>query len=332
MKCIYAFLMLLPIRLVAQQLTPLTTGENLSIRGLSVVDDRTIWVSGTQGKVGLSTDGGNSWTWHQVKGFERTDFRDIEAFDAKTAVIMGIDSPGVVLKTFNAGASWKVVHSDHTKGVFMDAMEFWDDGNGMIVGDPIDKQLYILRTADFGNTWSRYMNHRIAPTQTGEAMFASSGTNIRILTRKEGIAVTGGQSSRVLIHEKWRDLPLLQGSGSTGANSIAVSDIKRTKKHLIVVGGDFMRDTIRTGNAAISRDGVHWEIPQTPPFGYRSCVEFIRNKTFVACGTSGVDITTDAGRNWRNLSKEGYHVVRRAQKGNAIFLAGSKGRIARLTL
>ena len=103
MKFIYAFLMLLPIRLVAQQLTSLSSGENISIRGLSVVDDRTIWVSGTQGKVGLSTDGGNSWTWHQVKGFERTDFRDIEAFDAKTAVIMGIDSPGVVLKTFNAG-------------------------------------------------------------------------------------------------------------------------------------------------------------------------------------------------------------------------------------
>jgi photosystem II stability/assembly factor-like uncharacterized protein len=297
-----------------------------------VVDDQTLWVSGTQGKVGLSTDGGKTWTWQHVKGFEKTDFRDIEAFDARTAVIMGIDSPGVVLKTFNAGASWKLVHTDHSSGIFMDAMEFWEDGNGMIVGDPIKGQLYILRTADFGNSWSRYTQHKITTTVEGEAMFASSGTNIRIFSRNEGIVVTGGRSSRVLIHEKWHPLPLLQGATSTGANSIAVSDIRRPRKHLIVVGGDFLRDTLRTGNCALSRDGIHWSTPDIPPFGYRSCVEFIRNKTFIACGTSGVDITTDAGKIWQNISKDSYHVVRKAKKGSAIFLAGSRGRVAKLAL
>lgn len=288
-----------------------------------MVDNHTIWVSGTQGKIGLSTDGGKTWTWNQVKGFEKTDFRDIEGFDGRTAVIMGIDSPGVVLKTFNGGQTWKTVFIDHIAGVFMDAMEFWEDGNGMIVGDPIKQKPYILRSSDFGNTWTRYLDHTIADLKEGEAMFASSGTNIRALSKKEAVIITGGKSSRILIHENWYDLPLIQGQTSTGANSIAVS-----KDRFIVVGGDFMSDTMATGNAAISNDGKEWRNPKRPPHGYRSCVEYIGNKTFIACGTSGVDMSTDNGENWKLISKEGYHVVRKAKKGNAIYLAGSKGRIA----
>ncbi len=35
----------------------------------------------------------------QVKSFEKTDFRDIEAFDATTAIIMAIAEPAYILKT-----------------------------------------------------------------------------------------------------------------------------------------------------------------------------------------------------------------------------------------
>lgn len=314
---------MLSLQATAQQIVALSSSEKISIRGLSVVDDNTIWASGTQGKIGLSTDGGKTWIWNQVKGLEKTDFRDIEGFDARTAVIMGIDSPGVVLKTFNGGQTWKIVHTENISGVFMDAMEFWENGNGIIVGDPIDRKPFILRTSDFGNNWTRYTHHNITDFNEGEAMFASSGTNIRAYSNKEAVMITGGKSSRILLHEKWYDLPLLQGQNSTGANSIAVS-----KGRFIVVGGDFMHDTIRTGNAAISHDGKTWTIPTTPPYGYRSCVEFISHKTFITCGTSGVDISTDSGENWKLISREGYHVVRRAKNGTAVYLAGSKGRIA----
>ena len=326
-RSIFLLLFTLAIKTNAQEIIPIATGESISIRGLSVVDDRTIWVSGTQGKIGLSLDGGKTWAWNQVNGFEKTDFRDIEGFDARTAVIMGIDSPGVVLKTFNGGKTWKAVYTENIAGVFMDAMEFWEDGNGMIVGDPIDQKPYILRTSDFGNNWVRYTDHKIEDFKNGEAMFASSGTNIKAVSKKEAVIITGGISSRILLNEKWYDLPLMQGQTSTGANSIAIE-----KGRFIVVGGDFMKDTIRTGNAAISNDGKKWFVPTTPPHGYRSCVEFIGQKTFISCGTSGVDISTDNGENWNLISKEGYHVVRKAKKGNTIFLAGSKGRMAKMRL
>jgi hypothetical protein len=50
----------------------------------------------------------------------------------------------------------------------------------------------------------------------------------------------------------------------------------------------------------------------------------------LACGTSGVDISKDRGNNWELISKDGFHVVQKAKKGNTVFLAGSNGRIAQL--
>lgn len=316
---------------VAQQIRTLTAGTQTSLRGLSVVDDQTIWASGSNGMVGLSTDGGQHWKWHQVKGFEKNDFRDIEGFDAKTAVIMAVGEPAFILKTFNGGETWKTVYADSSKGIFLDAMEFWENGNGMVVGDPMDGKIYVCRTADFGNTWLRYEPKSLPMAEDGEAMFASSGTNIRRLSNLEAIVVTGGKRSRLLIHERFMDLPLLQGTASTGANSIALWNVPPRKPRMIIVGGDYKLDTARAGNCIYSTDlGKHWKQPEVPPHGYRSCVEFIDGERALACGTSGVDITEDGGRTWQLVSREGFHVCQKAKKGKKIVLAGSGGRIAAL--
>src|SRR5215831_8542039 len=75
------------------QVVMLTSGTKTSLRGLSVVNDNVIWVSGSHGTVGKSLNSGKNWNWMTVKGFEAKEFRDIEAFDANTAIIMAIDSP-----------------------------------------------------------------------------------------------------------------------------------------------------------------------------------------------------------------------------------------------
>ncbi|HLO80246.1 MAG TPA: hypothetical protein VK166_04790 [Chitinophagaceae bacterium] len=315
----------------AQSITTLTSFENSSIRGLSVVSDDIIWASGSNGMVALSTDGGKLWKWNQVKGFEKADFRDIEGFDHKTAVIMAVAEPAFILKTYNGGETWKVVYSDSTKGMFLDAMEFWDNGNGIVVGDPVDGKIYVARTADFGTTWHRYMSKSLPLTEEGEAMFASSGTNIRRLSNTEGIVVTGGKRSRLLIHEKWLDLPILQGAQSTGANSLAIWNAPPKKPRIVIVGGDFTRDTLTEKNCVYSTDlGKTWKYPDQPPHGYRSCVEFITGEKLISCGTSGVDRSDDGGKTWKLVSKESFHVCQKAKKGNAVYLAGTKGRIGRL--
>jgi photosystem II stability/assembly factor-like uncharacterized protein len=321
----------LPILAHAQKIEILTSGRATSIRGMSVVDDKIAWVSGSNGQVGKSVDGGNTWTWYTVRGFEKSDFRDIEAFDEKTAVIMGVAEPAYILKTFNGGETWKLVYSDSTRGVFLDAMEFWEDGRGMVIGDPTDGKMYMARCIDFGNQWQRTESAKLPALEKGEAFFASSGTNVRAMNFNEACVVTGGKKSRIYIRGRLTDLPLMQGGESLGANSVAVwSKGKKTEK-IVVVGGDFARDTLRTANCVYSTDqGRSWQMPAEPPHGYRSCVEFLDKSTLVACGTSGVDISNDAGKHWNIVSTDGFHVVRKARYGSMVLLAGSRGRIARL--
>src|SRR5690349_20756352 len=166
----------------AQKILPyvevLTSGTQTSLRGLSVVNDNVVWVSGSNGMVGKTTNGGKNWKWYTVKGFEKKEFRDIEAFDAMTALIIAIDEPGYILRTHDGGESWKVVYENRTKGMFLDAMEFWDESSGTVVGDPVNGRFFITRSSDGGNTWQDEISENCPRADSGEACFASSGTNI----------------------------------------------------------------------------------------------------------------------------------------------------------
>jgi hypothetical protein len=321
------------LQISAQQVQQLTSREKISIRGLSVVNNKVVWVSGSKGTVGKSVDAGKTWAWMTVKNFEKSDFRDIEAFDAKTAIIMAIAEPAYILKTTDGGKNWKTVFTDSTKGVFLDAMEFWNDDSGIALGDPVDGKFYIIRTFNGGNNWQKIPFDKLPTADSGEACFASSGTNIRKLDRQQACFISGGLKSRLYIRDTKIDLPIVQGMETTGANSIAVRDSKKLKggMHIIIVGGDFKNDTSQQKNSCLTNDGGKtWIFPGTPPHGYRSCVEYINKEKIITCGTSGVDISLDGGLNWQLISAESFHVCRKAKKGKAVFLAGSNGKIAKL--
>lgn len=292
-----------------------------------------VWVSGSNGTVGRSIDGGNTWKWFTVKGFEKRDFRDIEAFDAATAIIMAIAEPACLLKTTNGGETWKLVYQNKTPGMFLDAMEFWNPQSGIVLGDPVNGKFFIARTFDEGSTWTEIAFDKLPAADSGEACFASSGTNIRKLDKDEACFVSGGKRSRLFSKGKPIDLPLRQGTASTGANSMAVRDDKKRKgsNYLVVVGGDFAADTLMENNCFITKNGGKtWIAPFSPPHGYRSCVEFITKDKLICCGTSGVDLSADGGLNWQLISAEGFHVCRKAKDGKAVFLAGANGRVSRL--
>jgi hypothetical protein len=312
----------------AQTIELLDSNSIISIRGLSVVSDKIIWASGSKGTVARSVDGGKTFQWIIVPGFTKRDFRDIEAFDENTAIIMTVDTSAIILKTTDGGKLWKKVFEDNRPGMFLDAMEFWNSNSGIIVGDPINGKLFIARTFDGGETWRGLPEANYPEAAEGEAMFASSGTNVTKLNKQEAVFVTGGKKSRLFIRDLKIDLPLVQGQDFTGANSIAVYD----EKNIIVVGGDFTKDTSRFKNCTITHNkGKSFKAPTTPPFGYRSCVIYLNKKRLITCGTSGVDVSEDGGDTWRTISLSGFHVVQKAKKGRTVFLAGSRGRIAKLT-
>lgn len=310
----------------AQKIGLLTSGTHSSFRGLSVVSDNVVWVSGSNGTVGRSLDAGKTWQWITVPGHEKKDFRDIEAFDERTAIIMAIAEPAVILKTTDGGSTWEQVYFNDTPGMFLDAMEFWDKDSGIVLGDPIKGRFFIAHTFDGGDSWHEVPYMALPRADSGEACFASSGTNIRIMGKKTACIVSGGLRSRLILRDdRTVDLPIIQGRESTGANSVAVQG----KDHLVVVGGDFTHDTAREKNCAISHDqGKTWMMPAEAPHGYRSCVEYFEKGRLICCGTSGVDISTDEGIHWQLIDPGSFHVCRKAKKGKSVYLAGGGGKVA----
>jgi photosystem II stability/assembly factor-like uncharacterized protein len=315
------------------QVKLLTQETKTCLRGLSVVNDMVVWASGSNGTVGKSTDGGKNWKWFVVKQFEKRDFRDIEAFDAATAVIMCVDAPAYILKTVDGGENWKIVYENKTKGMFLDAMEFWNELSGIVIGDPINGKVFVARSFDGGNTWKDIPNNYRPIADSGEAFFAASGTNVRALDRDESVLVSGGTKSNMYIRDKKINLPIIQGQETTGANSIAVLDHNKLNggSTMIIVGGDFSNPNSDSLNCFFTTNhGKTWKAPKRPPHGYRSCVEYLSKKQLVSCGPTGVDYSFDGGNTWKLISKESFHVTRIAKRGATVYLAGSDGKIGKL--
>ena len=333
-KIVFILLLLASQQIVAQtSIKILTEKKGVSVRGLSVASEKVIWASGSKGNIAKSVNGGETFEWSVVKGYETRDFRAIHAFNDKEAIIVAVAAPAVVLRTIDGGENWHIVTEILDSNMFLDAIHFKDAENGWIVGDPIDNNIFLLHTKDKGATWQEvgveYFN---SPIKEGEAFFASSGTNM-VHSKDALFMVSGGMTSRLWINGYPTNIPIIQGTKTTGANSIAISP---DEQKLIIVGGDFTHDTVRQNNMLclvqkISKGSntKQWQkaIKYQNPNGYRSCVEFINNELVVTCGTSGVDISKNGGQNWNLISNQSFHVVKHQPGKKAAFFAGAGGRI-----
>jgi len=314
----------------SQKILLLDSGKNTSLRGLSVVNDKVAWVSGSNGWVAKMVDG-KSFSWQQVKGFEKLDFRDIESFSADEAIIINAGYPAYILKTKDGGQTWKTVYENKDSLIFLDGMDFWNAKEGIIFGDPINGIMKLLVTKDAGETWQDVSAKANVNLKEGEASFAASGTTIRTFKNKVYIA-TGGKHSRLWNSadkaQTWsvEDIDIIKGEASTGTFSIAIN-----QNTIYAVGGDYLKEESAISNYSFKSTKENtWTKIENNPKGYRSAIEVINKKVILATGPSGVDISNDAGQSWQLFSPKGFHTCRRAIKGKLILFTGSRGQIGKL--
>lgn len=304
-----------------------------SFRSLSVVNDDVAWVGGSKGTIGKTIDGGKHWTFQTVEGFEQVDFRSLYAFNDQKAIIANAGAPAHILLTNDGGNTWKTVYTNTHEAAFFDGIDFWNEKDGIIYGDPIDGRMLLLKTEDGGISWKPVDN---APQlHEGEASFAASGTGIRCIGKNKVLISTGGIKSRLWISSdkgiSWNsiDTPIVQGKNTTGIYSFAFQN-----NIVLLVGGDYTDDTMSTDHNFYSTDdGNTWHSPSPATRGYREGVEFISKNQVLAVGPSGIDVSHDKGLSWKPLSEEkGFHVVRKARSGTLVIAAGGKGQIATIDI
>ena len=184
----------------AQSWQAVPSGTAAELRGLSVVSDKVAWASGARGTV-LRTVDGSRWQAMQVPEADKIDFRDIHAFDARTAVVMGA-APGAasrIYRTEDGGATWTLVATNAVAEGFWDAMAFWDKDNGILFGDPVKGSFQVYVTSDGGASW-----HEVAAkgleAMPNEGAFAASGTCLTVAGANDAWIATGGSATSRVFH------------------------------------------------------------------------------------------------------------------------------------
>jgi len=324
--------LLQPVVGAAQAWEPLKAATTASFRGLSVVDDRVAWASGTRGTVIRTIDGGDSWVVDSIPGAGTLDLRGIHARSGTVAHVAA--TAGRIWRTTDGGRRWSLRYQAADTSVFLDAIVFRDDRNGIALGDPIGGRFLILVTADGGDTWSEAPVASRPEAVDGEAAFAASGTSIALDGRHAWLG-TGGSVARIHrstdMGRSWMahasSIPARPSAG--GVFSVASADTL----HGVAVGGDYERADSAAGTASFTTDGGRtWLPPVNTPGGYRSGVAIRRvgdERLAIAVGTTGSDFSRDGGRTWIPLDATPFNSVQFAPAGVA-FAVGGRGRVARL--
>ncbi|HKV34368.1 MAG TPA: hypothetical protein VJP89_08610 [Pyrinomonadaceae bacterium] len=322
--------------LVAPRWTVQTSGVTARLRGVSAVSERVVWASGSASTVLRTTNGGASWRKLNVTS-DALDFRDIDAIDAQTAYVLSIGNGAAsrIYKTTNSGATWTLQFQNKDPKAFLDAMSFWDANNGIVFGDSINGQFYILLTDNGGETWSRLAVSRLPLALENEGAFAASGTNIAVFGKTHAWIGTGaGAKARVLRStdrgRSWEvaDTPIAAGP-STGIFSIAFRD----EKHGVVVGGDYSKEKEAVDNLAVTDDGgVTWKLVKGLS-GFRSVVAYVpgaKTPALVALGPSGGDYSLDDGQTWQPIEGPGFDTFSFMPRNATGWGAGANGAIGKL--
>ena len=301
-----------------------------SFRGLYLVNDTVAWAAGSDG-VYMKTTNSENWLADTIPSCSHLDFRDIHAFDGERAIVMSSGEGCLIYRTEDGGENWSKVYENLEKEIFFDGMDFWDDKSGIAFSDPVDGNLYIIRTTDGGKSWKPLKS--MPSTLKNEAGFAASGTGI--VCKGDStiwIATGGGDTARVFKSinrgESWKiyNTPMRGGEGN-GIYSMTFFD----ERNGIIVGGNYLDSLNTKGSCAVTSDGGEtWQlISVNGPRGYRSCVA-VNNNFAIAVGRTGIDITSDKGYYWMPLSNEGYYsCVLNTRIG---WLTGRKGKLAKVTI
>jgi len=155
-------------------------------------------------------------------------------------------------------------------------------------------------------------------------------------SKKRFYLLTGGNAALLTVDLRptvVTSTRLDMASGETAGGFSLASRVAGSDLVLVAVGGDYKGPDQTRGTATYRIDG-RWRVPDTPPTGYRSAVEYYApGKTWIAVGPNGTDISIDDGRNWRALKPAAGEAPDANKNWNALalpFVGGPNGRIGKL--
>lgn len=318
----------------AQQWTHLDAKTAASLRGLSVVNDKVVWASGTDGTVIRTVDGGKTWSVMTVAGGEKLDFRGIHAFDANKAVIISSGpaekGQAQIYRTTDGGKNWALVYERKLPGIFFDALAFWDHKHGIVLSDPVNHRFALFTTEDGGANWKQVPPDSVPPALPNEGAFAASNSCLTVEGSSNVWFATGGAAVARVFRSKDRgqtwavsDTPMHPTSASSGIFSLQFSSAKDG----LAAGGDYQHpEGSELSNLMRTTDGGHTWQPGSPtdPAGIYFSSVVREDDLIIAAGIKGLWTYSEE---WKQESTESLNTVVAGR--HTVWAVGPKGVVLR---
>lgn len=306
-------------------ITPVMT-DSISVRALDYGSDK-YWYAGSKGNYGSIDPATGTANRGVIKlnDNDEVEFRSIATTNNFTYILTA-GNPALIYKISHSDESVEHVYTEVEERVFYDSMRFWNDEEGIAMGDPMGGCFSVIKTYDGGKTWGKLKCTELPDYVDGEAAFAASNSNIAIYGDHVWMA-TGGAMARVF-HSKDRgssweiyNTPMIQGGEMTGIFAMDFYDSNVG----VIIGGDWNKKDDNSFNKAITvNGGKSWKLLKDGP-GYCSDILFIpetNGKELLAVGTPGIWWSGDQGQSWKQLSDEGFYSAKMINSTNG-YLSGN---------
>lgn len=295
-----------------------------------MVDNDKVWYAGDKNRFGFYDLKSSKKYENIVDDSLKVEFRSIAKTD-NYIYMLSVANPALLYQVSKDGKNIKLVYEEHNEKVFYDSMQFWNNKEGIAIGDPLTNHLCVLKTIDGGFTWNKIQESKLSEVSDGEAHFAASNTNI-VIKGKSTWIVSGGKKARVFYSsdkgDSWSsyETPIVQGKQMTGIFTADFYD----EKNGFAAGGNYEVLNQNFGNKAVTDDGGKtWKlIAENKGFGYASCIQYVPKsdgKGIVSVGASGLYYSSDGGTNWMQFSQDpSLYTIRFIDKTTAVAAGRNK--------
>ncbi|WP_136468093.1 WD40/YVTN/BNR-like repeat-containing protein [Flagellimonas onchidii] len=305
--------------------------DSVSIRAIEFLDSNTLAFAGSDGIYG-TVDVRTDRVRSNIQQYDSITpaFRAV-AHTSSDFFMLSIANPALLYKTGDTG-KMELVYKEEEEDVFYDSMKFWNDLEGIAIGDTMDECLSIIITRNGGKTWRKLPCSQLPKSEEGEGAFAASNTNIAIKGDKVWIGTTSGNVYTSMDKGKTWNVnrtPIIKDKPTEGIYSLDFYD----ENLGFAIGGDYTDPTSNKKNKIITQDGGQtWNlIADGAEPNYKSCVQFVpgsKGETIVAVGFTGISCSNNQGVNWKKLSDEGFYTIRFLN--DSVAYAAGKYRISKL--
>jgi photosystem II stability/assembly factor-like uncharacterized protein len=306
--------------------------DKISIRAL-VLDNNKVWYAANNSRFGFyDLEKKTRFEDHIIKNSSKLEFRSI-AKTEKYIYIVSVGNPALLYQISKDRQTTQLVYEENHDKVFYDSMQFWNDSEGITIGDPISDCFSILITRDGGKTWNKISQDNLPKNVDGEAAFAASNTNIVVRGNNTWV-VSGGSKARVFYSsdkgKSWNvyNSPITQGKKMTG---IFTADFYNANIGYIA-GGDYeILDQNFKNKASTEDGGKTWKlVSENQGFGHASCVQYFPNSngnSLITVGATGIWCSWNKGESWIQLASDPSLLTIRFLNDHTAIAAGSNKMI-----